>query len=290
VANADPDGVPVPGAGVTGVSVTNVTVNGPAATGPAAVGIGQPAERLRHAEHVMGTVFSFDIPAAAAPVLPQVVSWLHWVDATFSTYRADSDVSRFGRGEVTLAQCAPELAEVIGECAVISELSDGYFTDRPGGRFDPSGLVKGWAIERAATMLTRAGFTGHCVNGAGDMQCTGEPEPGRPWRVGIAHPLHPSALAAIVTGRDVAIATSGTAERGAHIINPRTGQPATELASVTVVGPWVATADAYATAAFAMGPAAREWAEHLDGYEALGIAPDGTAWQTSGFSAYTPAG
>ncbi len=286
---ADPDGVPVPGAGMTGVSVTNVNVTGPGAAGPAAVGIGPPAMRLRHAEHVMGTVFSLDIPAAAAPVLPEVVSWLHWVDATFSTYRAGSDVSRFGRGEVTLAQCAPELAEVIGECAVISERSDGYFTDRPGGRFDPSGLVKGWAIERAAIMLTRAGFTGHCVNGAGDMQCTGEPEPGRPWQVGIAHPLHPSALAAIVTGRDVAIATSGTAERGAHIINPRTGQPATELASVTVVGPWVATADAYATAAFAMGPAAREWAEHLDGYEALGIAPDGTAWQTSGFSAYTPA-
>jgi thiamine biosynthesis lipoprotein len=275
---------------VTGVSVTTPNVAGPGAVSPAASAIGGPAERLRHAEHVMGTVFSFDIPAAAAPVLPQVVRWLHWVDATFSTYRDDSDVSGFGRGALTLAQCARELAEVIAECAAIRELSDGYFTDWPGGRFDPSGLVKGWAIERAAIMLSAAGFTGHCVNGAGDMQCTGEPEPGQPWRVGIAHPLHPSALAAVVTGRDIAVATSGTAERGAHIVNPRTGRPATELASVTVTGPRVATADAYATAAFAMGPAAREWVESLEGYNALAVASDGATWQTGGLGAYTTAG
>ena len=277
--------------GVTGVTgVTTLKVAGPGAMSPAAIAIGSPAERLRHAEHVMGTVFSFDIPAAAAPVLPQAVRWLHWVDATFSAYRDDSDVSRFGRGELTLAQCALELAEVIGECAAIRELSDGYFTDWPGGRFDPSGLVKGWAIERAAIMLSAAGFTGHCVNGAGDMQCTGEPEPGQPWRVGIAHPLRPSALAAVITGRDIAVATSGTAERGAHIVNPRTGRPATELASVTVIGPRAATADAYATAAFAMGPAARQWVESLEGYEALGIAPDGATWQTGGLGAYTTPG
>jgi thiamine biosynthesis lipoprotein len=273
---------------VTGVSVTGVSVTGRDAASPASIGIGRPAERLRHAEHVMGTVFSFDIPVAAAPVLPEIVSWLHWVDATFSTYRAGSDVSRFGRGDVTLAQCAPELAEVAAECAVIRDLSDGYFTDWPGGRFDPSGFVKGWAIERSASMLNAAGFTGHSVNGAGDLQCTGEPEPGRPWRVGIAHPLRPATLAAVVAGRDVAVATSGTAERGAHVINPRTGRPATELASVTVVGPRITMADAYATAAFAMGPAARGWVEHRGEYEALGIAPDGTGWQTSGFSAYTP--
>ena len=109
--------------------VTVATVPGPGVAGPAAVHIGPPAARLRHAEHVMGTVFSFDIPAAAAPVLPAVVSWLHWADATFSTYRDDSDVSRFGRGELTLAQCAPELAEVIAGCAVIRDRSNGYFTD-----------------------------------------------------------------------------------------------------------------------------------------------------------------
>ncbi len=289
-------------AGVTGISVSNPDLPGPGATSPGGTLIGRPAGRLRHAEHVMGTVFSFDVPAGAAPVLPDVLSWLHWVDATFSTYSGGSDVSRFGRGELTLAECAPELAEVIAECAVIKEQSDGYFTAWPGGRFDPSGLVKGWSIERASNMLSAAAKTGrsgtghsgtgrsgtgHSVNGAGDMQCTGEPERGRPWRIGVAHPLDASALAVIVAGRDFAVATSGTAERGAHIVNPHTGLPATELASVTVVGPRISMADAYATAAFAMGGAAREWAESLDGYEVFAVGPDGATWQTSGFAAYT---
>lgn len=247
-----------------------------------------PGERLRHTEHVMGTVFSIDIPATASTRLPDVLRWLHWVDAAFSPYREDSDVSRFGRGELTLTQCVPELAEVIGECAAIRDLSGGYFTATPGGRFDPSGLVKGWAIERAAAMLSAAGITDHSVNGGGDMQCAGEPEPGRPWRVGIADPLRPGALAVVVTGRDFAVATSGTAERGPHIINPHTGRPATGLASVTIVGPRVTAADAYATAAFAMGGTAMEWVTSLDGYEAFGVRADGSTWQTSGFPPYIP--
>jgi thiamine biosynthesis lipoprotein len=256
------------------------------AAGASVTGRMPPHERLRHVEHVMGTVFSIDIPAAAAGTLPEVLRWLHWVDATFSPYRDDSDVSRFGRGELTLTQCVPELAEVIGECAVIHDLSGGYFTATPGGRFDPSGLVKGWAIERAAAMLSAAGITDHSVNGGGDMQCAGEPEPGRPWCVGIADPLRPGALAVVAAGRDFAVATSGTAERGPHIINPHTGRPATGLASVTIVGPRLTAADAYATAAFAMGAAARRWAEGLGGYEAFAIGADGSAWQTGGFDRY----
>src|SRR5947208_6045720 len=106
-------------------------------------------DRRRHAEHVMGTVVSFDVPARAGEPrgdgsLGRAIRWLHWVDATFSPYRDDSDVSRFGRGSVPLEQCAPELAEVLQACAAISARSGGYFTTTPGGRFDPSGYVKGW--------------------------------------------------------------------------------------------------------------------------------------------------
>jgi thiamine biosynthesis lipoprotein len=242
--------------------------------------------RLRHAEPVMGTVVSFDIPAWAGQALQGAIRWLHWVDATFSPYRDDSDVSRFGRGSVTLADCAPELAEVMTACADVSSLSGGYFTARPGGRFDPSGYVKGWAIERAAEMLTAWGSAEHSVNGGGDIQCVGDHGPGQPWRVGIADPLRRGSLALVVAGRDFAVATSGVAERGPHIINPHTGRPATGLASVTVVGARLAAADGYATAAFAMGPRARDWVESLDGYEAFAITPDGATWQTTGFPAY----
>jgi thiamine biosynthesis lipoprotein len=234
----------------------------------------------------MGTVVSFDVPDWAGLVLGRAVQWLHWVDATFSPYRDDSDVSRFGRGLLTLDECAPELAEVLAACADVSARSGGYFTVRPGGRFDPSGYVKGWAIERAAAMLTTAGSAEHSVNGGGDIQCVGDHGPGEPWRVGIADPLRPGTLALVVTGRDFAVATSGVAERGLHIVNPHTGQPATGLASITMVGSALAATDAYATAAFAMGPGARDWVESLDGYEAFAVTPDGEAWQTSGFRAY----
>ena len=238
----------------------------------------------------MGTVVSFDVPAwtaadATGP-LGQAVRWLHWVDVTFSPYLADSDVSRFGGGSLALADCAPELAEVLAACAEVGTLSGGYFTTTPGGRFDPSGYVKGWAIERAAALLTDAGSPRHTVNGGGDIQCVGDRGPGQPWRVGIAHPLRPGSLAIVVSGQDFAVATSGIAERGPHIINPHIGQPAVGLASITVVGATLAAVDAYATAAFAMGPAARDWVESLNGYEAFAITAAGATWPTSGFRSY----
>jgi thiamine biosynthesis lipoprotein len=135
-------------------------------------------------------------------------------------------------------------------------------------------------------VLTTAGSAEHSVNGGGDVQCVGDRGPGQPWRVGIADPLRPGTLALVVTGRDFAVATSGIAERGPHIVNPHTGQAATGLASITMVGSTLAATDAYATAAFAMGPGARDWVESLDGYEAFAITPAGEAWQTSGFRAY----
>jgi len=253
------------------------------------------AARVRHAEPVMGTVVSFDVPVAARHdgSLDTAVRWLHWVDRVFSPFRPDSDVSQFADGEITVDGCAPEVAEVIEACAFVRELSGGYFTASPWGRFDPSGYVKGWAIERAAGILSAAGSASHLVNGGGDVQCAGgrpgaaaSPGQAPPWRVGIADPLRRGRLALVVEARDCGVATSGTAERGAHIVNPRTGRAAAGLASVTMIGPGLALADACATAAFAMGSGlAREWAESLDGYEAYAITETGETWQTSGLAA-----
>src|SRR6202050_4775902 len=137
--------------------------------------------RFRHAEHVMGTVVSFDVPGwASSPggALAQAVRWLHWVDATFSPYRDDSDVTRFGDGSLPLSDCAPELAEVLSACAAISARSGGYFTTTPGGRFDPSGYVKGRAHERAAATLTPAGRGEGAGHRAGPPPpCGGGPPP-----------------------------------------------------------------------------------------------------------------
>jgi FAD:protein FMN transferase len=260
--------------------------------------------RVRHAEPVMGTVVSFDVPAdaVAGGSLDAAVRWLHWVDRVFSPYRPDSDVSLLAAAEITIDACAPEVAEVVSACAAVRLCSGGYFTAAPGGAFDPSGYVKGWAVERAAAILSAAGSAHHLVNGGGDVQCAGgrprsiltaAPAPAaspaslasEPWRVGIADPLHRGRLALVVEAADSAVATSGIAERGAHIIDPHLGRPAAGLASLTMVGPSLALADAYATAAFAMGPArARDWAESLPGYEAFAITEDGDTWQTSGFA------
>jgi thiamine biosynthesis lipoprotein len=246
----------------------------------------------------MGTVVSFDVPASARQdgSLDAAVRWLHWVDRVFSPYRPDSDVTLVAEGVLTADACAPEMAEVIEACAFVAELSGGYFTCAPWGRFDPSGYVKGWAVERAAAILSAAGSVRHLVNGGGDVQCAGgRPDAAGgqalPWRIGISDPLRPGRLALVVTATDGAVATSGTAERGAHIVNPRAGRPAAGLASLTVAGPSLSLADACATAAFAMGPAlARDWLESLDGYQAYAITEAGGTWQTGGFAAFIDPG
>ncbi len=235
----------------------------------------------------MGTVVSFDVAAPfAGDALAAAVRWLHWVDETFSTYRSGSCVSRLGRGEIAVGDCPPEVAEVLAACATLCAVSGGYFSAWYAGALDPSGYVKGWAIERAAAMLTAAGSASHCVNGGGDVRCVGPRRAGPElWRVGIADPLRRGALCAVVTGRDIAVATSGVAERGAHIIDPVRYRPATELLSVTIVGPDLALADAYATACVAMGDSL-DWLAGLDGYEGFGIRADGSAWETAGFGGY----
>ncbi|MCL7379949.1 FAD:protein FMN transferase [Streptomyces sp. 35G-GA-8] len=246
------------------------------------------APGLRHVEHVMGTVFSFDIrdrpTTAIHRALDEAVHHLHRVDAVFSTYRADSHIRRLDRGEIRLEDCPPEVNEVLSLCAQAAQVSDGWFSSTPAGTLDPSGLVKGWAVEAASQLLHEAGAQHTCVNGGGDIQLRGPAALGIPWRIGIAHPLRPGELATVIAAHhDLAIATSGTAERGAHILDPHRATPATGYASLTLVGPRLTLTDAYATAAFARGDGAQDWVRALDGYEALAILPDGQEWRTPGF-------
>jgi FAD:protein FMN transferase len=246
---------------------------------------------LVHVEHVMGTVVSFDVrfadesqrtPMGAA--IADAVTWLRRVDDVFSTYRPDSQVSRLSRGEVRLVDCDGDVEEVLELCAQIGRETGGYFSSTYGGRLDPTGVVKGWAIQRASELLCSAGSAHHVVNGGGDIQAVGGSAPGLPWQIGIAHPLERGALASVVELTDGAVATSGIAERGAHVIDPFTGQPAVALASVTVVGSELTRTDAYATAAIAMGDRAGRWLERCAGYEAFAVGAGGLGWCTSGYS------
>ncbi|MFE6054463.1 FAD:protein FMN transferase [Kitasatospora sp. NPDC056446] len=240
----------------------------------------------------MGTVFSITVrdpgPRTAA-ALDRIVRRLHRIDAVFSTYRPDSDISRLGRGELTPDGCDPDVPVVLAACREVAAETDGWFTERPGGRLDPSGWVKGWAVEESADLLRSSGARQYCVSGGGDVQTSGGP-----WRIGVADPRRPGLLAAVLAGRDLAVATSGTAERGAHILDPYTGRPATALASLTLVGApgtGIARTDAWTTAAFAMGPdRALTWAARQPGIEALAVLPDGSKRWTSGLPGHLPAG
>jgi FAD:protein FMN transferase len=245
----------------------------------------------RHVEHCMGTVFSFDVrtPGVDGAVFADIVRFLHDVDERFSTYRPDSEISRVSRGELAVGQCHRDVVEILDRCAELEDETGGYFSAYADGTLDPSGLVKGWAIERASDLLVAAGSTSHCVNGGGDVQCVGESAPGVPWRVGIANPHRVGEILTVVAGRDIAVATSGTAERGAHILDPHTRRAPSGLASVTVVGRRLSDVDPYATAAFAMGLRARGWIDGLAGHWGFGVNDDGTTW-TAGFESPARAG
>ncbi|WP_328564588.1 FAD:protein FMN transferase [Streptomyces coelicoflavus] len=247
----------------------------------------------------MGTVFSFDVrggePAAVRAALDAAVAGLHRADEVFSTYRDGSEISRLARGELTVDACAPEVAEVLELAAEAERVSDGWFSARYRGRLDPTGIVKGWAVERAARRIAAAdgasGVSGVSVNGGGDVQLLGRPGTERPWRVGVSDPLRPGGLAAVVSAAgaaELAVATSGSAERGAHVVDPRTGLSAvTDLLSVTVVAPGLTWADCWATAAFAMG--SREglrWLESLPGVEGLLITAGDEVRCTGGLAAW----
>jgi thiamine biosynthesis lipoprotein len=214
-----------------------------------------------------------------------VVRWLHWVDDTFSTYKADSQISRLGRGELDLAACVPEVREVLQRCSELEQETDGYFSAYAGGSLDPSGYVKGWAIERASDILIAAGSLNHCVNGGGDVQCVGTAGSDLPWRIGIADPVNRDRLVGVAVGELMAVATSGSAERGSHIVDPHVRSQPSDLLSVTVIGTSLSIADAYATAAFAMGSDAARWLSGVAGLGALIVHADGSVWSNAGRSA-----
>jgi thiamine biosynthesis lipoprotein len=242
---------------------------------------------VRRVEHIMGLPIVVDIrDDCTGAVLDELFDWLRWVDATFSTYKDDSEISRINRGELRREDAHPHVRQVLERCEQLRDETDGYFDMRtPTGSIDPSGLVKGWAVDRAAAILADAGLHNYAVNAGGDMRVRGRAVPELAWRVGIQHPLDAQQVAAVIeTAAELAIATSGAYARGEHVWDPHTGRPPSGILSVTIVGRVLATADAYATAAFAMGPElAPHWTARLEGYEAMTILSDETVFKTGGF-------
>jgi thiamine biosynthesis lipoprotein len=220
-------------------------------------------------------------------VIDRLIEWLHLVDARFSTYKEDSEISRINRGELSLEEAHADVREVLERCEELRRETNGYFDARPASEdvLDPSGLVKGWSVDRAAAILDEAGVRNYAVNAGGDMLVRGRAIPDDSWRVGIQHPTERDKIAKVVVANELAVATSGAYNRGDHVLDPHTRRPPEGVLSVTITGPVLATADAYATAAFAMGIEGPNWTARLRGYEAMTILADETVLSTPGFPA-----
>jgi thiamine biosynthesis lipoprotein len=250
--------------------------------------------RSQHSFHreieVMGTVITIDLYGGVAheeELTTQRVDAaqleLQSADEIFSTWKAQSPLSRLRRGELSLVDVPDEVLEVLEACRSARLATEGWFDpwSMPGG-VDPTGLVKGWAAERALRELKGLDLTGAIVNAAGDIASFGGPEVGQAFRFGVVRPDDPMKLACVVESTG-AVATSGTYLRGNHLVNPFTRE-ATPTMSATVTGPELGLADALATALAIAGPAGTQFIDALEHYESLVIDTSGTYVTSQGFA------
>lgn len=237
--------------------------------------------RLVHVEHVMGTAVSFDLRGAGdlRTAVEEAVSWFHEVDRRFSPYRPDSEVRRFAA--IPVAERSADLAGIVAACDDLEALTGGVFRADRGDGWDPTGYVKGWSVDRAAAILDARGCTDWSINAGGDVRVR-RPRSAGPWRIGVRHPDDAEALAAVLPGWDLAVATSGAYERGDHVVDPRTGLPPRGALSATVCGPELGVADALATAAFVLGADGPALVAAVDGYECWSALPGGRVLATAG--------
>jgi len=235
----------------------------------------------------MGTVVTIDVRDQELPdaAVDEAIAWFHAVDATFSTYRAESEINRIASGQLSPSRCSAEVQEVLGLCAEVTRRSGGCFDLHLDGRLDPSGLVKGWSVQRATELLLASGARNFFIGAGGDIVTRGRPGGAERWRVGIRHPELGDRVAAVLETGDLAVATSGAYERGEHIVDPRTGRAPAGLLSITVAGPSLTYADAFATAAYVMGEDGLPWVAGIDGYQALAITADRRLVWTAGMEA-----
>jgi thiamine biosynthesis lipoprotein len=218
-----------------------------------------------------------------------VFDYFHYIDQTFSTYKDNSEISRINRGEISTSDWSEDMKTIFALAEQTKKQTLGYFDIvNNQGLYDPSGVVKGWAIWQAARLLARRGFLNFFIDAGGDIQVSGRNEEKKPWSVGIKNPFEKDQVVKTVyLKRGEGIATSGAYERGSHIYNPKKrSQELATITSITVIGPNAYEADRFATAAFAMQDRGIYVIESLPGFEAYAIDARGIATMTGGFEAY----
>ena len=221
-------------------------------------------------------------------IFDEVFNYFDWVEKKFSAYKDDSEISKINKGEIKPEDYSPEMQEVFKLSEETKKATKGYFDiEYQAGHYDPSGLVKGWAIYKASQILKNKGYENFYVEAGGDVQVYGKNNQGQDWQVGIRNPFKKEEVIKIVGLSNLGMATSGTYVRGQHIYNPyQKENPILEIVSLTVVGPNVYEADRFATATFAMGKEGIKLIEKLPDLEGYMIDKDGIATMTNGFNEY----
>jgi len=225
--------------------------------------------------------------SATDNLFDDVFAYFEYVDEKFSTYKYNSEISRINRGELSLEESSPDMKTIFELAEQTLLETNGYFNIEHGGVYDPSGVVKGWAIFNAAKILRQSGVKDFFVEAGGDIQMSGMNHQGQNWRVGIRNPFNLDEIVKVLSVTDCGVATSGTYVRGQHIYNPlNEDQIITDILSLTVIGPDIYEADRFATAALAMGRDGIKFIGSLAGFEGYMIDKEKKATFTSGFKRY----
>ena len=243
---------------------------------------------MKQLQLLMGMPIIVEIvdPNVTEAAIENVFAYFRYVDDTFSIYKESSEISKINRGELSEEAFSDDMKTILALSEQTKQETRGYFDIRHNGIFDPSGIVKGWAIFQAAQMLQDSGWCNFYIDAGGDIQVAGT-KGGHPWRIGIRNPFNRSENVKVLTITDKGIATSGTAIRGQHIYDPhRPDTSIVDIVSLTVIGPNVYEADRFATAAFAMGKRGISFIEQLPEFEGYMIDASARATFTSGFERY----
>ena len=221
-------------------------------------------------------------------IFDEIFHYFDWVEKKFSIYKADSEIVKINRGEIKKEDYTPEMKEVFELSEETKKATKGYFDiEYQAGQYDPSGLVKGWAIYKASQILKNKGYENFYVEAGGDVQVCGKNKESQDWQIGIRNPFKQEEIIKVVALSGLGMATSGTYVRGQHIYNPyQKEEPILEIVSLTVIGSDVYEADRFATAVFAMGKEGIKFIEKLPNLEGYMIDKDGIAIMTSGFNKY----
>jgi len=220
-------------------------------------------------------------------IFSEVFNYFRYIDNKFSTYKKTSEIIKINSGKLNKNQYSNDMKSVLKLCEKTKRKTNGFFDIEYKGKLDPSGLVKGWAVQNTCKFLKKRGIKNFFIEAGGDIQVSGKNKNGQKWKIGIQNPFNRNEIIKVITVKTNGVATSGTYIRGHHIYNPFDKlNNITNIVSFTVVGPNIFEADRFVTAAFAMGKNGISFIESLPGFEGYMIDKYGIATYTSGFGKY----